>query len=155
MFSSVEENLKINSQIILDLSEELQKCSAFQNELKLRQADTKRDGRNHPCKAFIEFIQDSSDEDDTRANEVSPLVYAQKMLNEYMNSSNDSFSGLLNDHKCVAYLFLKYNTSLRSNAACERLFSMAKYILTLNRCKLSDRNFEEQLLLKANRYSNS
>ena len=51
-------------------------------------------------------------------------------------------------------VFLKYNTTLGSQASVERAFSFAKLILGLRRGKLSDENFEKQLLLKANKKVN-
>lgn len=150
LFSKDLQNVQMKSKIVLDLSEELKTCAVFQNEISMRQTGEKNDAQTSPCKTLEEFMQDSSDEDDGEIRGQDPSHCAQQMLNSYMSSTNESFSDLLKDHKCVSYLFLKYNTTLRSNAACERLFSMAKYVLTLQRCKLSDRNFERQLLVKAN-----
>lgn len=47
-------------------------------------------------------------------------------------------------------LFLRVNTAVPSSASVERLFSCAADIFTRKRAKLSDLNFEYQLLLKCN-----
>ena len=47
-------------------------------------------------------------------------------------------------------LFIKYNTSLPSSAAVERLFSSAGDVLRAKRCSLNEVNFEELVLLKGN-----
>lgn len=72
-----------------------------------------------------------------------------KILAEYFASNNKNID-LLHDPKFVSIkkLFIKYNTKLLSSAACERLFSMAKYILTASRTLLDDEKFEKLLILK-------
>ena len=48
-------------------------------------------------------------------------------------------------------MFLKYNVAVPSSASVERLFSMAGDVFRRKRGKLSDKNFESQLLLRANK----
>jgi hypothetical protein len=45
-------------------------------------------------------------------------------------------------------IFLKYNTALPSSASVERLFIIARDICTKKRSKISDYNFENELLFK-------
>jgi len=47
---------------------------------------------------------------------------------------------------------MKYNSAIPSSAPVERLFSYAGMVLTKKRGCMTDENFEQQLLLKANRH---
>lgn len=49
----------------------------------------------------------------------------------------------------IKKLFIKYNTQLLSSASSERLFSLAKHILTYSRCSLLDENFEKCVILNS------
>jgi len=50
------------------------------------------------------------------------------------------------------FVNVKYNTPIPSSAPVERLFSYAGMVLTKKRSSMTDENFEQQLLLKANRH---
>lgn len=63
---------------------------------------------------------------------------------------NDTDLKCLNDFPNIRKLFLRFNTPVPSSAAAERLFSVARDVLTIKRGRLSDENFENQLLLKCN-----
>lgn len=73
--------------------------------------------------------------------ELEALQYLQdpqtdiKMLEKYPN---------------IKKIFLKYNTTLPSSAPVERMFSYATFINTPRRHALSDSNFENLVLMKAN-----
>jgi hypothetical protein len=47
-------------------------------------------------------------------------------------------------------LFVRYNTTIPSNATVERIFSIGKDILKPKRASLSDKNFERLMFLKGN-----
>ena len=48
--------------------------------------------------------------------------------------------------------FLKYNTGLPSSAPVERLFSVGKDVLRPKRSKMSDKNFEMAMFIRANKH---
>lgn len=54
------------------------------------------------------------------------------------------------EYSNIKTLFLKYNTAMPSSASVERLFRIAKMVLTPERMRISDDNFEAQLLLHQN-----
>ena len=49
-------------------------------------------------------------------------------------------------------LFLRLNTPLPASAAVERLFSTAGLVMSYKRTRLSDRNFENLVFVKANQW---
>ena len=58
------------------------------------------------------------------------------------------------DFPIMKQIYLKYNTTLCSQASVERLFSLAKLVFGLKRGRLMDENFEKQVVMKANRKLN-
>ena len=52
-------------------------------------------------------------------------------------------------HLCTS-LFIKYNTTLPSSAAVERLFLLSSGILTAKPASLTSRNFQKPVFLKEN-----
>lgn len=73
-------------------------------------------------------------------------------LDRWRKSPRGSLS-TLDDFPIVKMMFLKFNTSIPSSAPVERLFSVGRDVFGLKRGKLTDNNFERQLLLKCNRNS--
>jgi hypothetical protein len=51
----------------------------------------------------------------------------------------------------IKKVFIKYNTKLISSASVERLFSIAKHVLTNSRTRLLDENFEKLIILNVSR----
>lgn len=66
----------------------------------------------------------------------------------------DSETGIesLHKHELVRKVFVRYNTALASSASVERVFSVAADVFTRKRGKMTDENFERQLLLKLNKF---
>lgn len=62
----------------------------------------------------------------------------------------DTNSKLLNQFPAIREVFLRYNTTLSSSAAVERVFSQSLMIFTPRRNRLSAANFEQTLMLKHN-----
>ncbi|XP_064455761.1 uncharacterized protein LOC135400142 [Ornithodoros turicata] len=72
-------------------------------------------------------------------------------LTEYLRIPEDyDISKMKTDFPRVQGLFLRVNTAVPSSASVERLFSTAADVFTRKRTKLTDVNFEKQLLLKCN-----
>lgn len=68
---------------------------------------------------------------------------------QYLQDPDVNIS-MLNKYPLVKRLFLKFNTTLPSSAPVERLFSYATFINTPRRHALSDKTFENLVILKAN-----
>lgn len=58
---------------------------------------------------------------------------------------------MLNQYQSVRAIFFKYNTTLPSSAAVERVFSQSQMIFTPRRNRISSDNFEKTLMMKHNR----
>lgn len=97
------------------------------------------------------FCDDLSPDDSVDDESPSNVQTAEELLRQYLWSKDETIE-CLEKHPEVARLFIKYNTTLTSSAASERLFSSAKNIFRMNRCSLSNERIEWQLLLKVNKY---
>ena len=75
---------------------------------------------------------------------------AKKMVQEFMEQGSGEVSDLLKGEKVWLDLFLKYNTSIPSSAAVERLFSAGKDIFRDKRANMSDTNFEKLMFMRGN-----
>lgn len=67
-------------------------------------------------------------------------------MNSFFKGPLTSFS------KEIQKLFIKYNTSIPSNAYVKRLFSAEGQLFDKRRGSMSDDNFETALILKCNKY---
>jgi len=68
-------------------------------------------------------------------------------VDRYLVNTDVTITSLL-QYPRLAAAFLKYNATLPSSAAVERLFSCAGQILVPRRCKLSDTMFEKLIFLR-------
>ncbi len=68
-------------------------------------------------------------------------------IDQFLADKNLSLS-MLDNHKAMRAVFVKSNTAIPSSAPVERLSSQAALVLTAKRNRLSDKLFEELLLLK-------
>lgn len=91
---------------------------------------------------FIKFFADENEniQSDDDTNKV--------LVEEFFAESEKSVSILLNGkYAKIKHIFIKYNSNIVSSAACERLFSLSKHILTAPRTLLSDKTFEKLVIL--------
>ena len=58
--------------------------------------------------------------------------------------------GAFMHEQCLMRLFTRYNTGIPSSAGVELMFSIGKLIMTDNRSRLSDKNFEALMFMKEN-----
>ena len=70
---------------------------------------------------------------------------------QYLEDKNSSLGFLHKFPTKVKKMFMKYNSAIPSSAPVERLVSYAGMVMTKDGC-MTDENFEQQLLLKANRH---
>ena len=67
----------------------------------------------------------------------------------YLSDASNQLENLDN-YPTIKKVFIKYNTSLPASAAGERLFSVAGLIFTTTHSRLSDKNLEQLIFLRAN-----
>lgn len=94
--------------------------------------------------SFFHRFNKTNSNTSTIRNEAN--LYAEGELIRYLHDCGD----IANLSPIVKDLFVKYNTAVPSSAHCERLFSAAGHLFTDKRSRMSDKNFEMQLLLKIN-----
>lgn len=74
------------------------------------------------------------------------------LLEQYFAENDKSLELLLQPkYEKIKKVFIKYNTRLLSSASSERLFSLAKHIMTYARTSLLDENFEMLTILNVSR----
>lgn len=112
--------------------------------LEIAKEDQEKTEETHANSDSEEFISPPAKRrcvnDDQLQNELDLYFYQE-----------DDTKKILQEHKNVKKLFIKYNSNLCSSASVERLFSIGKCILTPQRCQLSDKNFERLLFLRSNK----
>ncbi|XP_055314626.1 uncharacterized protein LOC129575176 [Sitodiplosis mosellana] len=71
-------------------------------------------------------------------------------VSRYLADPEGNYS-MLNKYPTIRSIYFRYNTTLSSSGAVERLFSQSLLIFTPRRNRISDEHFEQSLLLKYNR----
>lgn len=93
----------------------------------------------------------SEAEDDFFTFNAEDTATADSIVSSYLSGVAAGVGDLAVAHPQIRKIFIELNTALPASAACERLFSVAGRIFVPNRCRLSDKHFEQQLLLRINR----
>ena len=80
-------------------------------------------------------------------------VGIKEMAAEFINDQLSRNSWIPNSFsdKRFGDLFIKYSTSISSNAAVQRILSLAKDIMRPTRSRLIDKRFEMVMLLRGNK----
>lgn len=83
-------------------------------------------------------------------NECTSVSGDDELSRYFLVPHSFALTELKNSFPLVHKLFLKVNTAVPSSASVERLFSVGADVFTKKRGRMSDANFEIQLLLKYN-----
>ena len=110
---------------------------------------SKKSGREEETEEVRDEYFDLSDDEDTDEN-VDNTRHAVSIEVSQFLSDKDSALKMLHKYPSVKQVFMKYNTPITSSAPVERLFSFASIIINGRRGRLSDKNFENLCLMKAN-----
>lgn len=95
-----------------------------------------------------DFLISFSNPNVNRRNSMDNLIETEVV--QYLNDDRVDVK-ILNDYRFVRKVYYKFNTSLSSSAAVERVFSQSAMIFTPRRNRISNDNFEKTLFLKLNR----
>lgn len=103
------------------------------------------DTQNTQCQGFLVTF---SSRRMARANSVDDDIQIE--VKNYLSESQTDYK-ILHKYPLIKAIFFKYNTTLSSSAAVERVFSQSLMIFTPRRNRISSDHFEQVLLLKHNR----
>jgi len=103
-----------------------------------------------PADSFLLFENAENLTENNLTNETLELKIRQECVSYFADNITEFI--MLNKYPTIRRIFMKYNTTLPSSAPVERLFSYASLVLSPKRRRLTDKNFEQLLLLKVNNY---
>lgn len=141
-------NSKIRNEMIDSLAEEIEESHAYREYAGTAEQSSSSSIQFEKLKKFEEFFTNQTA---TTSRNQNIVLSGKQILHAYLLSPNTSFT-IFQQFPLLKTLSMKYNTPIPSSAPSERLFSVAKHILTAHRCKLTDDHFEQRLLLKTNRF---
>lgn len=133
---------RLTCELAVELQETMDKASSDQPTKEKDRSDIQH------LKTFQRLFDYSENTGFSGSNSLSTCK-AEVILHNYLSDDSTEISSL-KKYPEIGKLFIKYNTVICSSAACERLFSLAKFVLRADRCQLSNESFEAQLILKSN-----
>lgn len=104
-------------------------------------------GTNPPSEDFYDFGEENITEPSPPQNNISSM--AETIMGKYLTDKRCSLD-VLKCYPAVLHIFKKFNTPLPSSAHVERLFSYATMTNTPKCNRLSSKNFERRVILRAN-----
>lgn len=137
----------LKSRLISELAVELQEVMDKSSSNIILTTERDRSDIQH-LKTFQRLFDYTENTGFSGSNSLS-ICKAEVLLHNYMSDDSPEISSLKN-YPEIGRLFIKYDTVICSSAACERLFSLAKFVLRADRCQLSNESFEAQIMLKCN-----
>lgn len=126
-------------------------CIVINSETKSTDVAVEDSVNNNSDDDFFDNICKENDFNSTTDSESTKLRnsnLANLQDLSFLNSKNKDFN-ILNEFPAIKEVFFKYNTTIPSSAAVERLFSKAIQVLTPRRNRLSDDTFQMILCFKS------
>jgi len=117
---------------------------------KLSSPTNKIDNDEPPSDNFLIFENAEVSARSICSDETLELTIRQECVHYFGDNLTEFI--MLNKYPTIQQIFMNYNTTLPSSAPVERLFSYGSLVLSPKRKLLSDKNFEQLLLLKVNEY---
>lgn len=150
-----EDYPELKSTLIRRISAEIQPLLDESSKVNENSSQQKRSDIQHQkkFKKLFDFDETIGLAGSSVAQNISS-AHAEAVVHKFLASPITTFE-IFDIFPEIGKLFVKYNTPLCSSAPCERLFSLAKLVLSALRCRLLDQNFEIQLLLKTNLFPSS
>ena len=96
-----------------------------------------------------DFFSDILPQNDCRS---TATVRAKQLVQAYLEQGSGDVGQLLKGEKIWLDIFIKFNTTIPSSAAVERLFSVGKDIFRDKRSSLTDENFERLMFIRENHH---